>query len=157
MNRIASFWDASALVPLCVHEITTRQARSQLRKSLPVVWWGSEIEVHSAIARLHRRGTLSDGERRGALARLEVLSHGWREILPGDHVRELAKRLLDAHELRAADSMQLAAALTWCQQRPAGRSFVGAYRSPQAHWVSWWLSFPGLSLSRRRVLFPMLY
>ena len=45
---------------------------------------------------------------------------------PGDHVRELATRLLDAHDLRAADSLQLAAALTWCQQRPAKRDLVSA-------------------------------
>ncbi len=126
MNRAAAFWDASALVPLCVHEITSRQAQSQLRKWLPVVWWGSEVEVQSAITRLHRLGTLSDVEKRGALARLELLSRGWREILPGDHVRHLAKRLLDTYELRAADSLQLAAALTWCQQRPLRRTFVGA-------------------------------
>ena len=38
-------------------------------------------------------------------------------------MRDLARDLLDAHELRAADSLQLAAALTWCQQRPAKRNF----------------------------------
>jgi hypothetical protein len=53
-----------------------------------------------------------------------LLNRGWREILPGDPLRDLARRLLDAHELRAADSLQLAAALTWCQQRPAKRAFV---------------------------------
>jgi hypothetical protein len=41
-----------------------------------------------------------------------------------DQVRDLATRLLGIHELRAADSLQLAAALTWCQQRPANRNFV---------------------------------
>jgi len=126
MSKHAAFWDASAIVPLCVHEATSRQAHSQLRKFLPVVWWGSPIEVHSAIAQLHRLGKLKDAERQGALSRLDLLTRGWREILPGDHVRDLARRLLDAHELRAADSLQLAAALTWCQQRPAKRDFVCA-------------------------------
>ena len=59
------------------------------------------------------------------MSELDLLNRGWREILPGDHVCELATRLLDAHDLRAADSLQLAAALTWCQQRPA-RDFVCA-------------------------------
>jgi predicted nucleic acid-binding protein len=126
MSKQAAFWDASALVPLCVHEATSRRAQSQLRKFMPVVWWGSPVEVHSAIARLHRLGKLKDAEKQGALSRLDLLSRGWREILPGDHVRDLAGRLLDAHELRAADSLQLAAALTWCQQRPAKRDFVCA-------------------------------
>jgi predicted nucleic acid-binding protein len=124
MRKQAAFWDASALVPLCVHEASSRQAQSQLRKFMPVVWWGSLVEVHSAIARLSRLGSLKDVEKQGALSRLDLLSRGWREILPGDHVRDLARRLLDAHELRAADSLQLAAALTWCQQRPAKRDFL---------------------------------
>jgi len=124
MSKQAAFWDSSALVPLCVHESASRQAHAQLRKFLPVVWWGSLLEVHSAIARLHRLGQMSDAEKQKALSHLDVLNRGWREILPGDHVRELAIRLLDAHELRAADSLQLAAALTWCQQRPAKRDFV---------------------------------
>lgn len=126
MRKVGAFWDSSALVPLCVHEITSRQAQSQLRKSMPVVWWGSPVEVHSAIARLHRLGKLKDVEKQGALCRLSLLSRGWREILPGDPLRDLAARLLDTHELRAADSLQLAAALTWCQQRPAKRHFVCA-------------------------------
>jgi len=95
-----------------------------LRKFLPVVWWGSRVEVHSAIARLHRQGQLKDPEKQGALSRLALLGHGWREILPADPVRDLATSLMDAHELRAADSLQLAAALVWCQQRPARRIFV---------------------------------
>ena len=126
MSKPAAFWDASALVPLCVHEATSRQAQTQLRKFIPVVWWGSPVEVHSAIARLHRLGDLKDVEKQGALSRLDLLTRGWREILPGDHIRDLARQLLDIHELRSADSFQLAAALTWCQQRPSRRDFVCA-------------------------------
>jgi predicted nucleic acid-binding protein len=124
MNKQPAFWDSSALVPLCVHESASRRAHSQLRKFLPVVWWGSLVEVHSAIARLHRRGKLNAGEKQKALSQLDVLDRNWREVLPGDHVRDLAAHLLDAHDLRAADSLQLAAALTWCQERPAGRNFL---------------------------------
>jgi predicted nucleic acid-binding protein len=126
VSKAVAFWDSSALVPLCVHEITSRQAQAQLRKSMPVVWWGSPVEVHSALSRLHRLGKLTDVEKQGALSRLALLGRGWREILPGDPLRDLAMRLLDAHELRAADSLQLAAALIWCQQRPAKRAFVCA-------------------------------
>lgn len=124
MSQELAFWDASALVPLCVQEITSRQAQSQLRNSAPVVWWGTSVDIHSAIARLHRLGKLTDVEKKGALSRLALLSRGWREILPTDPLRDLARRVLDLHELRAADSLQLAAALTWCQQRPAKRTFV---------------------------------
>ncbi len=69
----------------------------------------------SAIARLHGLGALKAVEKQGALSRLDLLSRGWRKILPGDHVRDLARCLLHAHELRAADNLQLAAALTWRQ------------------------------------------
>jgi predicted nucleic acid-binding protein len=126
MNKAVAFWDASALVPLCVYQTASPQAQAHVRRFMPVVWWGSTVEVHSAISRLNRTGKLTDVEKRGALARLDVLSRGWKEILPADQVRNLAGQLLDIHELRAADSLQLAAALTWCQQRPLKRNFLCA-------------------------------
>ena len=119
-----AFWDSSALVPLCIQESTSRQVRSHLRKFAPVVWWASPVEVHSAVARLHRSGAVNDMEKQGALSRLALLRRGCREILPDDALRELAGRLLDVYTLRASDSLQLAAALTWCQQRPAQRRFI---------------------------------
>ena len=126
MSKATAFWDASALVPLCVEEIASRQAQSHLRKHAPVVWWASQVEIHSAISRLHRMGKLDDIEKQGAVARLMLLSRGLKEILPDDQLRELAGHLLDKYSLRAADSMQLAAALTWCQQRPSNRPFLCA-------------------------------
>lgn len=128
MTKQTAFWDSSALVPLLVHEAASRRAHAELRKFLPVVWWGTPVEIHSAISREHRLGQLSDREVRKALAQLAILVRGTKEILPGDHVRELARKMLDVHDLRAADSLQLAAALVWCQERPATRSFLGADR-----------------------------
>jgi predicted nucleic acid-binding protein len=58
------------------------------------------------------------------LARLAKLSRGWREILPADQVRNLATQLLDSYELKAADALQLAAALTWRQQRASKTNFI---------------------------------
>jgi len=124
VKKTTAFWDASALVPLCVHEAASRHAQSHLRRFAPAVWWGSLVEVHSAICRLHRDKEITDLDKHGALARLRLLNRGWREILPGDQVRDLATQLLDKHSLRAADSLQLAAAMTWCQQRPAKRNFL---------------------------------
>ncbi len=133
MSKPTAFWDASALVPLCVQEATTPQARQHLRSFAPVVWWGSLVEVHSAIARLHREAVLTSVERDGALARLALLAEGWREILPDDALRGLAATLLDSHWLRAADSLQLAAALTWSHHRPQGKRFLcGDQRLSQA-------------------------
>lgn len=124
MSKTIAFWDASALVRLCVHENASRQALTYLRRLVPVVWWGSTVEIYSAVSRLRRAGKLNDAGTKGALSRLEVLNRGWREILPTDALRNLATQMLETYDLRAADSLQLAAALTWCQQRPARRSFV---------------------------------
>lgn len=124
MKKSTAFWDASALVPLCIHEAASRHAQSHLRRFAPVVWWGSLVEVHSAICRLHRDREISDRDKQGAVARLRLLNRGWREILPDDQVRDLATQLLDTYTLRAADSLQLAASLTWCEQRPSRRSFI---------------------------------
>ena len=111
-------------MPLCVHEAASRHAQSYLRRFAPVVWWGSLLEVHSAICRLHRETEISDVDKQGAVARLRLLGRAWREILPGDEVRDLAMQLLDKHPLRAADGLQLAASLVWCGQRPSRRSFI---------------------------------
>jgi len=126
VKKAAAFWDASALVPLCVQEAATGRARQYLRRFAPVVWWGSLVEIHSAICRLHRNEEITDSGKAGALARLQLLSRGWSEILPTDELRELATKALDQYLLLAADSLQIAAALIWCDGRPARRSVICA-------------------------------
>lgn len=128
MKKTPAFWDSSALVPLCIRQAGSRQAQLYLRKFDPVVWWGSSVEVHSAVCRLHRERQIADANKQGAVARLRMLSRGWREVLPDDHIRELAVESLDNYVLRAADALQLAASLIWCQNRPSRRSFICADR-----------------------------
>lgn len=133
MKKATAFWDSSALVPLCIHEAASRQAQLYIRKFAPVVWWGSLVEVHSAICRLHREKEITDTNKQGGVARLRLLSRGWREVLPDDQLRVLAIESLDKYALRAADAWQLAASLIWCQQRPPRRSFIcGDRRLAQA-------------------------
>lgn len=43
---------------------------------------------------------------------------------PTNKLRSLAGRLLAVHPLRAADALQLAAALRWCEDEPGGKAFV---------------------------------
>ena len=64
-----------------------------------------------------------DGERQ---ARDHVSSYfeSWTEVLPSNTLRRRAIRLIATHDLRAADSLQLAAALAWAGQEPEGRAFV---------------------------------
>jgi len=71
-----------------------------------------------------REAVLSGGEERQAFLSLERLAGQWIEVLPSEEVRRLAERLLGLHPLRAADSLQLAAALTWCNHHTRGRAFI---------------------------------
>lgn len=133
MKKTAAFWDSSALVPLCIREAGSRQAQLYLRKFDLVAWWGTYVEVHSAICRLHREHLINDANKQGAVARLRLLSRGWREIFPDDQIRDLAAESLDNYALRAADALQLAASLIWCQKHPSRRNFICAdHRLAQA-------------------------
>lgn len=124
MKQTTAFWDSSALIPLCVQEQTSNHARTLAKQFAPVVWWATAVEIHSAIARLHRAGELNNAAKQAALNRLLVISQGWREILPSDKLRDQAEVLLDINSMRSADSLQLAAAIAWCQQKPARRTFI---------------------------------
>lgn len=124
MKRSTAFWDSSALIPLCVQEQTSHHAKTLAKQFAPVVWWATAVEIHSAIARLHRAGELNDAAKQAALDRLLVISHGWREILPSDKLRDQAEALLDTYSMRAGDSLQLAAAIVWCQQKPSRQTFI---------------------------------
>lgn len=85
------------------------------------VWWGTPVEICSAVARHERAGRLTASKVSEALAALEALTEGWLEILPTPHVRKTAQRLLRVHPLRAADALQLAAAITALEgQSPSG-------------------------------------
>ena len=54
------FWDASALVPLLVEEPATRRVRALVSADASMlVWWASEIECASALARLERDDALT--------------------------------------------------------------------------------------------------
>lgn len=121
----SAFWDASTIVPLCCQQNLSQGIRKRWRETARViVWWGTTVEVRSAISRLHGEGILTVKGRQHALARLEVLRQEWREMMPGDKVRSLAEGLPDAYGLRALDSFQLAAALVWCNEKPKNRMFV---------------------------------
>jgi predicted nucleic acid-binding protein len=120
-----AFWDASAIVPLCCSQAASVQGR-QLRRELKrmVVWWGTPLEARSAFARLVRDGHINPDQRVSAVSLLTQLRATWDEILPTEKLRSLAEELPDAHQLRAADAAQLAAALVWCRERPRQRPLV---------------------------------
>ncbi len=119
------FWDASALVPLLIVEPTTRRLQTlAARDPEMLVWWGSEVECVSALARMERAAALDPRAANLAYDRLDQLADGWYEIEASEIVRETAIRFLRVHVLRAADALQLAAAFVAAENRPASLQLV---------------------------------
>lgn len=120
-----AFWDASAIGPLCYQQKQAAKAR-QAHRVFPnmVVWWSTRVECTSAFCRLEREQELTAQQMQQSSTTLENYRRKWEEIAPSEEVRTLAERLLRKHQLRAADSLQLAAALVWYNSYPKGRSFV---------------------------------
>ncbi len=119
------FWDASAVIPLCIDEPQTKIVQDIAKKdNALVVWWGSLVECYSAFARLYREGSLKYQEEEQVREVLFSLASVWTEIEPSEDIRDIAVRLLLNHSLRAADSLQLAAAIVWADKKPKGQHFV---------------------------------
>ena len=124
MKKVDAFWDASAIVPLCVGQAGSGFAREALRNKSIAVWWGTPVETTSAFARLVRAGELDQQNFRMAMTRLAALRGMWIEVQPSEGLRDLAEGLIERHPLRAADALQLAAAVIWSRRRPRNRAFV---------------------------------
>src|SRR5688572_983711 len=95
MKTELAFWDTSALVPLCcARGGPSNRSRELLRLfTKPVVWWGTEIEVYSALTRLHKEGAPTERVLSASIKRWEQLQKITREIAPVDQVRQIARRL----------------------------------------------------------------
>jgi predicted nucleic acid-binding protein len=106
------FWDSSAIVPLLVLEGATASRKALLRSDPAMtVWWASGLECASALNRLSREGAMDEAGLTRTLRELSSLAASWFEVQPAEQVRARALRLLRIHPLRAADALQLAAAL----------------------------------------------
>ena len=82
------------------------------------------MECQSALHRRHREGRLPIGPLEQALRRLIGIVDAADVVEPTLPLRERAGRLLASHPLRAADALQLASALIWCDEKPADERFV---------------------------------
>lgn len=120
------FWDSSGLVLLLADQPGSQQARQLYREDpAMVVWWGTAVECWSALTRLRRDEVLSPEAEGEAGRLLAALLQGAFEVQPSEELRRLAIRLLRVHALRAADALQLAAAMTWAGDPPSpGRRMV---------------------------------
>lgn len=119
------FWDTSALVPLLTTDRTTPAVTAAFRADPDlIVWWATGLECLSALSRLEREGRLVGAPLNEAVHRLRELTRGWQEIEPAERTRETAQRLLRVHPIRAADALQLAAAIVAAEDHPASLPFV---------------------------------
>ncbi len=119
------FWDSSAIVPLLIAEISTpRLLVLAADDPAMLVWWGSEVECASALARLEREAAIDTSAVVAAFSRLGQLKAGWYEVNPNDAIRETAARFLRVHPLRASDALQLAAAFAAAEGRPRSLELI---------------------------------
>lgn len=125
MDAIVRYWDASAITPLLAEEPTRNYLLNLLEQDADMLaWWGTPVEIASALARREREGLLTADEVATALTAAHALAESWHEIVPSESIRRTAERLLRAHPLRAADSLQLAAALVASDHDPISLEFV---------------------------------
>lgn len=119
-----AFWDTSALVPLCVRQQPSPAMTRLLKRYQIVVWWATSVEMRSAFERLLRMGQLTAPEHAAAGLRLNRLRRGWRELQPSESLRSQAEIFLASYPLKAADSLQLAAAWVWSAGAPQSCIFI---------------------------------
>lgn len=119
------YWDASAIVPLLAVQDSTEVIRAEAKQDSSIVtWWGTRVECVSAVSRRERDGQLDEPGARSAIDRLFSLAGNWAEIAPSARLRQTAERLLRVHPLRAADALQLAAAIVAADGDPETMAFM---------------------------------
>jgi predicted nucleic acid-binding protein len=116
------------LVPLCVRQKATPAAIALFKTCEIVVWWTTPVEIASALARLTRMRQLHQNEWAKARKLAASLGQSWSIVLPTQAVHVLAMQTVERYDLRAADALQLAAALVWGEKVPQGRLFLTADR-----------------------------
>jgi hypothetical protein len=119
------FWDTSAIIPLLITEQGTAQAKIWYREdSEIIVWTLTRVELFSALAR-RRREKPSAASRLLAVRRDLIRAwEQWSEVTAVEVVRRHAERIVEAHPLRAADALQIGAAVIAAEDNPAGLEFV---------------------------------
>jgi predicted nucleic acid-binding protein len=119
-----AFWDASVLVTLCVDQTPTPQALLFEGKYRIAVWWATHVEIVSALAQLLRQRKITAAEYAHGKQQAEGMASLWSVIAPSAGIAIRARVFLESYSLRAADALQLAAALEWCEGKPKGNVFL---------------------------------
>ena len=121
-----NFWDTSALVAFHLGEPPAAALKTVLEIDSEVaIWWGAEVEFASAVSRREREVGLSP-EQAAALVNEfnRFATETYHEVLPSRRLKSSARRMLRVHPLRAADALQLAAALSIAEEPAAQVGFI---------------------------------
>jgi predicted nucleic acid-binding protein len=119
------FWDASALVPTFIEEPSSAEVRSWYEFDPGVTtWMMTLVEVLSAIARKKRElpGQASLWNR--AMLDVRDAVSGWVQISDAIATRRHAERIVMDYPLRAADALQLGAALVAADGDPGSLELI---------------------------------
>jgi len=81
------------------------------------------VEITSALRRLVREGRLDEADAEAAEVRADELIDTSHLVVDVESVKAQARRLLRLHPMRAADALQLGAAVEWAHGRATGRFF----------------------------------
>ncbi|HVO96091.1 MAG TPA: type II toxin-antitoxin system VapC family toxin [Terriglobales bacterium] len=119
------FWDTSAIIPLWLAEQGSTRAKSWYRHDPDVIVWTlTRVEVFSALARRRREAPAAASRllsvRRDFLRAWEQ----WSEVTAVEIVRRHAERIVESYPLRAADALQVGAAVVAAEENPAALEFV---------------------------------
>jgi predicted nucleic acid-binding protein len=118
------YWDSSAILPLLLEEERTGAVVAiHAQDPDQAVWCLTEVEIAAALARRVRDGLATE---RADSVRNEFkrYSQRWTSVGSLELVRSRALRLVNIHPLRAADALQLGAALIVSGERPDSLPFV---------------------------------
>lgn len=119
------FWDASALVPTFIEESATPEVQSwQASDPLITIWIMTRVEVFSAIARRKREQPELAALWSRAIRDVNEMASIWTEIWDAAATRLHAERIVMDHPLRAADALQLGAALVAADGDPQSLEVV---------------------------------
>jgi len=119
------FWDTSGIIPLFVTEQGSARAKTWYREDPEIIVWTlTRVELFSALAR-RRREKPSAASRLLAVRRDLIRAwEQWSEVTAMEIVRRHAERIVEMHPLRAADALQIGAAVLAAEDNPAGLEFV---------------------------------
>jgi predicted nucleic acid-binding protein len=89
-----------------------------------IVWTLTRVELFSALARRRREEPAAAARLLAVRKDLTRAWEQWSEVTAVEIVRRNAERIVESHPVRAADALQIGAALIAAEDDPAGLEFV---------------------------------